>query len=81
AWQDHRESDKIHFHDKLPQDVTDIREMSSSIVSKWGDKLHLSKDEQWLPASFVAAAKARVAVFVALYPDTRANWFRLGFAL
>lgn len=57
AWMDHRQAAKQYLIDKQFVDVTDITELLEIAVEK---KKVTLKGQEWLPSSFLDAAKTRV---------------------
>ncbi|KAK1216411.1 hypothetical protein PQX77_020964 [Marasmius sp. AFHP31] len=78
AWQDHGESTKDYMRRKQPIDVADITEMLNLAATKY-PRVKLDKDKEWLPESFVEAARTRVRLFIRKHSYTKEHWRRLGF--
>ncbi|EEB93721.1 hypothetical protein MPER_07586 [Moniliophthora perniciosa FA553] len=78
AWMDHGESPKLYMRQKQPVDVRDIMELLNLAVTNYPD-VKLRKEEGWLPATFVSAARTRVKAFVRLYPTSSRHWKAIGF--
>lgn len=75
GWADHRISRRTDLNKKQYVDVADIYELLRIAVRNRGT--HVG-NENWLPTSFVAAGKRRVANFVVTHPDSNVYWRQIG---
>lgn len=79
AWDDHRKSTRYDFQAKQYVDVRDIEKLLVIAVKR---KENLNKEAEWLPQSFVQAAKERVQRFVTLASlGSRDQWSQIGFSM
>ncbi|KAI0783238.1 hypothetical protein C8Q75DRAFT_726389 [Abortiporus biennis] len=79
AWSDHRASTRAYFQMKQYTDVRDIAKLISIAVQR---REHLDNEIDWLPATFVAAARERLTrYFIIVDPDReiRRGWSIIGF--
>jgi len=75
GWADHRISRRMDLRMKQYVDVLDIYELLRAAASN--AEMHL-RNESWLPKSFVAAGKLRVARFMVAHPDSGVYWRQVG---
>ncbi len=78
AWDDHRKSTRYDFQAKQYVDIRDIEKLLVIAVKR---KENVSKEAEWLPHSFVKAAKERVGLFVTIAStSSREQWQQIGFS-
>jgi hypothetical protein len=75
GWADHRASYRMDLRDKQHVDVADIYQLLRAAVQD--SEKHVRK-ESWLPGSFVAAGKMRVADFIRTHADSAIYWRQIG---
>jgi len=75
GWADHRVSRRVDLQMKQYVDVRDICELLRIVTQD--SEVHIRK-ESWLPESFVAAGRQRVAEFVLWHSDTSVHWRQIG---
>jgi len=75
AWADHRISHRIDLRNKQHVDVRDIFELLR--IAAQNNDMHV-RNESWLPESFVAAGRRRVAQFILAHSDSSVYWRQMG---
>ncbi|KAK7038857.1 hypothetical protein VNI00_010487 [Paramarasmius palmivorus] len=78
GWTDHKNSPKSHMRPKQYVDISDVLKLLELARGRYSDQT-LSKDESWLPESFVTAARDRVKLFIEEYPGSKEDWAAVGF--
>jgi hypothetical protein len=74
GWADHRDSYRMDLQNKQHVDVADIYQLLRAVQ---GSEMHV-RNESWLPRSFVAVGKMRVADFIRTYADSAIYWRQIG---
>ena len=75
GWADHRASYRMDLRDKQHVDVADIYQLLRAAVQD--SEMHV-RNESWLPRSFVALGKMRVADFIRTHADSAIYWRQIG---
>ncbi|KAJ3918791.1 hypothetical protein F5877DRAFT_41836 [Lentinula edodes] len=85
AWQDHGESAKLFMRDKQPTDVQDILELLRLAEQNYAlsdtTGITATREEPYLPKSFIKTAKTRVRKFAQMYPRSEKQWIMIGFEI
>ena len=76
AWVQHRDSEELRFRLKANTDALDLRTMLPIARAKG---VRISREEAYLPPSFLAPVASRVKRFVQEWPETLQGWRALGF--
>lgn len=76
AWSDHRASDRYDYRQKQYTDISDLTALLAIAVRKQVDV----RTAQWLPESFLEAARGRVSRYIVTVPSPQARlWREIGF--